>query len=99
MLARIWTDPRTRPYRPVYARYLRKLLAARPPAALPLPVRLEVHHAHPLRHHDPADGPGRVAAGEHLSGPAIPLAPGDALSRTVRSGDGSRGRPALDTLK
>ena len=35
MLARIWTDPRTRPYRPVYAKYLRKLLAAgRPPRYL-----------------------------------------------------------------
>jgi len=31
MLARVWTVPRTRPYRPVYARYLRKLLAARRP--------------------------------------------------------------------
>ena len=35
------------------AKYLRKLLAVRPPAALPVPVRLQVHHAHPLRHHDP----------------------------------------------
>lgn len=31
MLARIWNDPRTRPYRPVYARSLRKLLKARRP--------------------------------------------------------------------
>jgi radical SAM superfamily enzyme YgiQ (UPF0313 family) len=31
MLARVWSDPRTRPYRPVYGRYLRKLLAARRP--------------------------------------------------------------------
>jgi radical SAM superfamily enzyme YgiQ (UPF0313 family) len=31
MLVRVWTVPRTRPYRPVYARYLRKLLAARRP--------------------------------------------------------------------
>ncbi|MBX6314633.1 MAG: B12-binding domain-containing radical SAM protein [Isosphaeraceae bacterium] len=35
MLYRVWTDPRTRPYRPVYARYLKKLLAAgRPPRYL-----------------------------------------------------------------
>jgi radical SAM superfamily enzyme YgiQ (UPF0313 family) len=31
MLARLWMDPRTRPDRPVYGRYLRKLLAARRP--------------------------------------------------------------------
>jgi radical SAM superfamily enzyme YgiQ (UPF0313 family) len=31
MLARIWSDPRTRPFRPVYARYLLKMLAARRP--------------------------------------------------------------------
>src|SRR3954447_8691519 len=31
MLVRVWTDPRTKPYRPVYAKYLRKLLAARRP--------------------------------------------------------------------
>ncbi len=31
MLARVFTDPRTRADRPVYARYLRKLLAARRP--------------------------------------------------------------------
>jgi len=31
MLARVWTDPRTKPFRPVYAKYLRKLLAARRP--------------------------------------------------------------------
>ena len=31
ILARLWTDPRTRPYRPVYARYLRHLIAARRP--------------------------------------------------------------------
>ncbi|MDR3639349.1 MAG: B12-binding domain-containing radical SAM protein [Isosphaeraceae bacterium] len=31
MLARIWSDPRTRPYRPVYAKYVRKLLLARRP--------------------------------------------------------------------
>ena len=31
MLAKIWADPRTRPDRKVYARYLRKLLAARRP--------------------------------------------------------------------
>lgn len=35
MLARIWLDPRTVPYRPVYAKYLRKMLAAgRPPRYL-----------------------------------------------------------------
>ncbi len=35
MLARLWTDPRTRPFRPVYARYFRRLLAAgRPPRYL-----------------------------------------------------------------
>jgi len=35
MLARIWSDPRTLPYRPVYARYLRKLLiSGRPPRYL-----------------------------------------------------------------
>ncbi len=38
----------------------------RPAAALPLPVRLEVHHAHPLRHHDPPDGARRIAAGQYL---------------------------------
>ncbi len=31
MLAKIWADPRTRPDRPVYAKYLRKLLASRRP--------------------------------------------------------------------
>jgi hypothetical protein len=31
ILTRVWTDPRTRPYRPVYARHLRRLLAARRP--------------------------------------------------------------------
>jgi radical SAM superfamily enzyme YgiQ (UPF0313 family) len=31
MLGRIWRDPRTRPYRPAYARSLRKLLMARRP--------------------------------------------------------------------
>ena len=35
MLARIWSDPRTRPYRRTYARHLRKLLlAGRPPRYL-----------------------------------------------------------------
>jgi radical SAM superfamily enzyme YgiQ (UPF0313 family) len=35
MLARLWTTPLAKPYRPVYARYLRKLLAAgRPPRYL-----------------------------------------------------------------
>jgi radical SAM superfamily enzyme YgiQ (UPF0313 family) len=35
MIARVWTDPRTKPYRPVYAKYLRKLLASgRPPRYL-----------------------------------------------------------------
>src|SRR5262249_31843413 len=35
MLVRLWTDPRTRPYRPVYARYLRRMLTAgRPPRYL-----------------------------------------------------------------
>jgi radical SAM superfamily enzyme YgiQ (UPF0313 family) len=34
MLAKIWTDPRTRPDRPVYAKYLRKLIAARRPPRL-----------------------------------------------------------------
>jgi radical SAM superfamily enzyme YgiQ (UPF0313 family) len=35
MLARVWSDRRSRPYRPVYARYLRKMLAAgRPPRYL-----------------------------------------------------------------
>jgi radical SAM superfamily enzyme YgiQ (UPF0313 family) len=35
MLARIWSDPRTEPYRPVYAKYLRRmLLAGRPPRYL-----------------------------------------------------------------
>ncbi|QEH38141.1 Radical SAM superfamily protein [Aquisphaera giovannonii] len=31
ILARVWADPRTRPYRPTYARHLRRLLAARRP--------------------------------------------------------------------
>ncbi len=31
MLAKVWTDPRTRPYRRVYGKYLRKMLAARRP--------------------------------------------------------------------
>jgi radical SAM superfamily enzyme YgiQ (UPF0313 family) len=31
MLSRVWTDPRTRADRPIYARYLRRLLAARRP--------------------------------------------------------------------
>jgi radical SAM superfamily enzyme YgiQ (UPF0313 family) len=31
MLARIWTEPRTRPYRATYGKYLRKMLAARRP--------------------------------------------------------------------
>ena len=31
MLARVWTDPRTKPYRNVYAKYLRKLVASRRP--------------------------------------------------------------------
>ena len=53
-------SPGLRPVPPQAAR-------RRPPAPLPVPVRLEVHHAHPLRHHDPADGPRRVAAGQHLS--------------------------------
>ena len=35
LLARLWSDPRSRPYRPVYAKYLRKLLASgRPPRYL-----------------------------------------------------------------
>jgi radical SAM superfamily enzyme YgiQ (UPF0313 family) len=35
MLARVWSDPRTRPFRPIYARYLRKmLLSGRPPRYL-----------------------------------------------------------------
>jgi radical SAM superfamily enzyme YgiQ (UPF0313 family) len=35
LLARVWSDPRTRPFRPVYAKYLRKLIAAgRPPRYL-----------------------------------------------------------------
>ena len=35
MLARVWTDPRTKPFRPVYAKYLRRLLASgRPPRYL-----------------------------------------------------------------
>jgi radical SAM superfamily enzyme YgiQ (UPF0313 family) len=35
ILARLWADPRTRPYRPVYARHLWRLLAAhRPPRYL-----------------------------------------------------------------
>lgn len=35
MLARIWSDPRTRPYRPIYGKYVRKLLlAGRPPRYL-----------------------------------------------------------------
>jgi radical SAM superfamily enzyme YgiQ (UPF0313 family) len=34
MLAKIWTDPRTRLDRPVYAKYLKKLLAARRPPRL-----------------------------------------------------------------
>ncbi len=35
LLARIWSDPRTRPYRPAYARHLRKLLlSGRPPRYL-----------------------------------------------------------------
>ena len=67
MLTRIWLDPRTRPYRRIYARSLRKLLLAAPPSSLPVPVRLEMRHAHPLRHHDAADGPRRVPACEHMS--------------------------------
>jgi len=31
LIVRIWSDPRTRPYRATYAKYLRKLLAARRP--------------------------------------------------------------------
>jgi len=31
ILGRIWSDPRTRPFRPVYARYLRRMLRARRP--------------------------------------------------------------------
>ncbi len=64
MLARIWTDPRTRPFRaPLRVRTLLALIKARPPPTpLPLPVHLEMHHAHPLRHHDRQDGPGRIAA-------------------------------------
>lgn len=31
ILARVWSDPRTRPYRPLYARSLRRLIAARRP--------------------------------------------------------------------
>jgi len=35
MLARVWTDPRTRAHRPVYARHLRKMLTSgRPPRYL-----------------------------------------------------------------
>jgi radical SAM superfamily enzyme YgiQ (UPF0313 family) len=35
MLVKLWTDPRTKPFRPVYAKYLRKLLASgRPPRYL-----------------------------------------------------------------
>jgi hypothetical protein len=35
MLVRLWTDPSTKPFRPVYAKYLRKLLASgRPPRYL-----------------------------------------------------------------
>ncbi|AGA26070.1 B12-binding domain-containing radical SAM protein [Singulisphaera acidiphila] len=35
MLFRLWTDPRTKPYRPVYAKYLRKMiLSGRPPRYL-----------------------------------------------------------------
>ncbi len=34
MLAKTWTDPRTRPDRPVYAKYLKKLIAARRPPRL-----------------------------------------------------------------
>jgi radical SAM superfamily enzyme YgiQ (UPF0313 family) len=34
MLAKIWTDPRTRLDRPVYAKYLKKLIAARRPPRL-----------------------------------------------------------------
>ena len=48
-------------------KYLAQAARLRPPAPLPVPVRLEVHHAHPLRHHDPPDGAGRVAAGQYLS--------------------------------
>ena len=31
MLQRIWSDPRTRPFRPVYSRYLKRMLKARRP--------------------------------------------------------------------
>ena len=31
ILGRVWTDPRTRPYRDVYARYFRRMLRARRP--------------------------------------------------------------------
>ena len=31
LLARVWSDPRTRPHRAVYSKYLRKLIAARRP--------------------------------------------------------------------
>ena len=41
--------------------------ARRTPAPLPLPVRLEVHHPYPLRHHDPADGARGIAAREYLT--------------------------------
>ena len=35
LLARVWSDPRTRPFRPVYAKHLRKLIGAlRPPRYL-----------------------------------------------------------------
>jgi hypothetical protein len=31
ILSRVWSDPRTRPFRPVYARYLREMLRHRRP--------------------------------------------------------------------
>jgi radical SAM superfamily enzyme YgiQ (UPF0313 family) len=45
MLGRIWTDPRTKPFRPVYAKYLYRLLAAGRPIRLlyPFAARCAMH--------------------------------------------------------
>ena len=58
--------PANPPFRRTYARHLRKLVLVGPAAPLPLPVRLEVHHPYPLRHHDPADGARGISAREYV---------------------------------
>lgn len=47
ILGRIWRDPRTKPFRSVYARYLRRFLAARRPLRLLFPFAARcVAHTH-----------------------------------------------------